>query len=68
MKIWECYGGLLAQDWYHSPINGKIVLSQIRYGRDGWCLDVTDGRFENGNPVQLWDCTENNLNQKWTVE
>ncbi|KAH6906254.1 G-X-X-X-Q-X-W domain-containing protein [Coprinopsis sp. MPI-PUGE-AT-0042] len=68
LKIWDCYDGLLQQDWYHSPANGKIVLSQIRAGINGFCLDVTDGRFENSNEVQVWECTENNANQKWTIE
>jgi glucosylceramidase len=31
------------------------------------CLDVKDGSTANGNRLQLWDCTEGDTNQQFTV-
>lgn len=30
------------------------------------CIDVTDGNNKDGTRLQLWDCAQNNTNQKWT--
>ncbi|CAL4899618.1 unnamed protein product [Urochloa decumbens] len=36
-------------------------------GPDGLCVDVRDGHYNNGNPVQLWPCKNNDdPNQLWT--
>lgn len=36
-------------------------------GRDGLCVDVRDGRDNDGNPIQLWPCgAEQQRNQQWT--
>lgn len=29
------------------------------------CLDVVDGKIQNGSRLQLWDCFEKNTNQLW---
>nr|AAN05009.1 ribosome-inactivating protein [Binary vector pGV4945] len=34
-------------------------------GRDGLCVDVRDGRDNDGNPIQLWPCGAQR-NQQWT--
>nr|AAR25548.1 lectin precursor [Viscum album] len=37
-------------------------------GRDGLCVDVRDGKFHNGNPIQLSPCKSNtDPNQLWTI-
>ncbi|KAJ8617063.1 hypothetical protein MRB53_013249 [Persea americana] len=37
-------------------------------GRNGLCVDVRDGRYNNGNPIQLWPCQETlEVNQLWTL-
>lgn len=36
-------------------------------GPDGLCVDVRDGQYNNGNPVQLWPCRSyDDTNQLWT--
>ncbi|KAJ0971767.1 hypothetical protein J5N97_019726 [Dioscorea zingiberensis] len=38
-------------------------------GRNGLCVDVRDGKFHNGNPIQLWPCKSNDdANQLWTIK
>ncbi|XP_048233460.1 ricin isoform X1 [Ricinus communis] len=38
-------------------------------GRNGLCVDVRDGRFHNGNAIQLWPCKSNtDANQLWTLK
>lgn len=79
MKIWTCYEGLAAQQWYWTDDNrialtGKGAFSNPTLARLNWfsttlylglCLDLTDGKFDNGNPVQIWKCTDGNQNQIW---
>ncbi|RWR91466.1 type 2 ribosome-inactivating protein [Cinnamomum micranthum f. kanehirae] len=37
-------------------------------GRNGLCVDVKDGYYNNGNPIQLWPCKQNSdVNQLWTL-
>ncbi|CAN6352485.1 unnamed protein product [Urochloa humidicola] len=46
-----------------APSTWRIV------GPDGLCVDVRDGQYNNGNPVQLWPCSNSNqdqINQLWT--
>ncbi|MFF1785888.1 RICIN domain-containing protein [Kitasatospora sp. NPDC058243] len=71
LEIWDCNGGS-NQQW-------NVSLRQ--FGRDNtdyWmsnrsdqgerrCADKTDGGSWNGNPVQVWDCDNNNLNQGWRI-
>jgi len=61
MKIWECYDGLPAQQWYYTDDN-RIALE----GK-GQCLDLPNGVLTNGNQVQTWQCTDGNTNQVWTL-
>ncbi|EEF30194.1 ricin homolog, truncated [Ricinus communis] len=38
-------------------------------GRNDLCVDVRDGRFHNGNAIQLWPCKSNtDANQLWTLK
>jgi hypothetical protein len=43
------------------PGNGQLRLG-------GKCLDVVDGKAQDGAAVQLWDCFDDNTNQRWTVQ
>ena len=37
-------------------------------GRNGLCVDVRDGQYNNGNPIQLSPCKETlDVNQLWTL-
>nr|AET98835.1 type 2 ribosome-inactivating protein [Cinnamomum camphora] len=37
-------------------------------GRNGLCVDVRDGQYNDGNPIQLWPCKQNSdVNQLWTL-
>ncbi|KAH6906223.1 ricin B lectin domain-containing protein [Coprinopsis sp. MPI-PUGE-AT-0042] len=64
MKIWECYPTLTQQRWYIGD-DSTIKLSDVRYGQFGVCLDLTDGRLDNTNVLQTWECSANNSNQLW---
>lgn len=61
MKIWQCYAGLAAQQWFLTGDN-RIALEN-----QGLCLDLTNGDITNGNRVQTWQCTDNNPNQVWNL-
>jgi len=51
--------GLADQSWdYHG---GSLVV----FGNK--CLDVTDGRTNNGNKVQIWECGGGNANQQFSI-
>ncbi|EIM22544.1 hypothetical protein E3Q22_04355 [Wallemia mellicola] len=60
-KIWQCYDGLPAQNFWYTGDNRIAVTGQ------GQCLDLTDGRKANGNVLQTWQCYDNNLNQVWNT-
>jgi len=60
MKIWECYDGLPAQQWWYTDDN-RIALE----GK-GLCLDLTDGVLYNNKRTQVWACIDGNTNQVWT--
>ncbi|RDB27201.1 Extracellular exo-alpha-L-arabinofuranosidase [Hypsizygus marmoreus] len=60
MKIWQCYSGLPQQSWYYTGDNRIAVAGQ------GQCLDVPNGVLTNGNRVQTWQCTNNDVYQIWT--
>ncbi|KAL1410262.1 hypothetical protein Q8F55_004268 [Vanrija albida] len=64
VKLWTCYPGLLQQTWEHySSIHG----TGRRLNGTDLCLDVTDGRFANGTPLQVWKCAQGNWNQMITT-
>ena len=33
----------------------------------GQCLDLTDGKKDDGTVMQIWKCTDNDINQAWTT-
>lgn len=61
MKIWQCYDGLPAQQWYFTDDNRIAVENK------GQCLDLTNGVLTNGNQAQTWACTASDDNQVWTL-
>ncbi|TFK37574.1 ricin B lectin domain-containing protein [Crucibulum laeve] len=61
MKIWQCFDGLAAQTWFFTDDNRIALFNQ------GQCLDLTDGNLSIGAGVQTWQCTDNDVNQIWTV-
>ncbi|KAJ2915767.1 hypothetical protein MD484_g4622, partial [Candolleomyces efflorescens] len=60
VKIWECFN-IPAQQWYYTD-DDRIALEG-----QGFCLDLTDGKLSNENPIQIWTCTDNNANQVWSA-
>ncbi|KAL7409326.1 ricin B lectin domain-containing protein [Mrakia frigida] len=60
MKIWQCYPGLPAQQFYRTGDKRFAVEGK------GQCLDLTDGRLDNSVQSQTWKCTDRNTNQIWT--
>ncbi|TFK37401.1 G-X-X-X-Q-X-W domain-containing protein [Crucibulum laeve] len=61
MKIWQCYDGLAAQQWFYTDDNRIALQNQ------GQCLDLPSGDQTNGRQVQTWQCTDFNTNQIWTL-
>ncbi|KAH6890200.1 ricin B lectin domain-containing protein [Coprinopsis sp. MPI-PUGE-AT-0042] len=60
MKLWRCDARLDQQAWYIGD-DGTIQLTAI----GGTCLDLPDGRLDNTNVLQTWQCSPNNNNQLW---
>ncbi|KAF9446432.1 carbohydrate-binding module family 13 protein, partial [Macrolepiota fuliginosa MF-IS2] len=60
MKIWTCYPDLPAQTWYYTD-DKRIALKH-----QGQCLDLTDGSSKDYNVMQVWKCTNGNMNQIWS--
>ncbi|KAF9447224.1 carbohydrate-binding module family 13 protein [Macrolepiota fuliginosa MF-IS2] len=60
MKIWECFANLPAQEWFLTSDDRVALLNQ------GLCLDLTNGDTTNTNVVQVWQCTDGDVNQIWT--
>ena len=44
-----------------NPSNTKMIVSDWQ----GKCIDVSNGQFNDGQPLQMWSCDTNTLNQKW---
>ncbi|KAJ7911632.1 hypothetical protein B0H13DRAFT_2480463 [Mycena leptocephala] len=44
-----------------------LTIGTITTFGESKCLDVKDGSTANGNRLQLWDCTEGDTNQQFTV-
>ncbi|KAF6763220.1 ricin B lectin domain-containing protein [Ephemerocybe angulata] len=61
MKIWSCYDNLPAQNWYYTD-DKRIALAN-----KGFCLDLTNGDTSNYNVMQIWGCTNGNVNQIWST-
>ncbi len=58
--LWPCLTGAWSQQWlptatgaFYNPVSGH-------------CLDVAQGRIDNGTPLQLWDCHQGNA-QRWSA-
>lgn len=47
----------------------RFILTNGKGTVKHYCLDNTDGKTVNGNPVQVWECELDwvNDNQRWTV-
>jgi hypothetical protein len=58
VQIWDCQSGNPNQEWVID--NGSLV------GIGGQCLDVPDGRIDNGVRMQMFPC-HGGPNQRWTV-
>jgi len=61
MQIWTCVSGGSPNQRWSAGASSSIVLSGTTK-----CLDNTDGKTDNGNPAQIWDCT-GGKNQKWSI-
>ena len=61
MKIWQCFDGLPAQQWFYTDDN-RIALEN-----QGQCLDLTNGSTNDGTIMQIWACTDQDTNQVWTL-
>ncbi|WOO78205.1 Endo-1,4-beta-xylanase A [Vanrija pseudolonga] len=59
VHLWDCYEGLAQQTWIVE--NGAVRLQGANL-----CLDITDGKVQDGTRLQVWEC-DGEWNQKWTV-
>ncbi|KAH6892800.1 carbohydrate-binding module family 13 protein, partial [Coprinopsis sp. MPI-PUGE-AT-0042] len=59
LKIWNCYDGLPAQQWFYTD-DKRVALKD-----SGKCVDLTNGDTCNGNILQLWQCLNFDTNQIW---
>lgn len=50
MKVWQCYDGLAAQQWFLTG-DGRVAVE----GK-GQCLDLPGGVINDGTVVQTWEC------------
>uniref|UniRef100_A0A7S0ZLY9 Ricin B lectin domain-containing protein n=1 Tax=Noctiluca scintillans TaxID=2966 RepID=A0A7S0ZLY9_NOCSC len=68
LMIWDC-NELPQQRWGYNASTHAIYLNQSSVNTSGGCVDVKDGKQENGNYVQVWTCLEGyaSANQKWTI-
>ena len=77
MKIWQCFDGLAAQQWYYTPdqriaLDGgsaypwHLSLTSLTQILLDQCIDLTNGSTADGNQVQTWKCTTGDNNQRWT--
>lgn len=83
LQVWDCDASNANQKfWYTAWGDNQYVLRRPRraFGADiersynslawtdhGKCLDLTNGSLDNGNQVQLWDCSGTNPNHVWDV-
>lgn len=80
MKIWDCYSGIAAQTWYYTSDErislqgaGTFTLFQVLFTGLlnehllGQCLDLTNGSDADGNIMQIWQCTDSDTNQIWSL-
>jgi hypothetical protein len=58
LKLVDCDNSL-EQTWMKMGVNSALSLLGTK------CLDLVDGKAENGNPIQLWDCFDKNTSQRW---
>ncbi|XP_039034703.1 abrin-a-like [Hibiscus syriacus] len=47
----------------------ETVVAPTSYitGRNGMCVDVYQGRYDDGNSIILWECGQNKANQLWAL-
>ncbi|KAL1410266.1 hypothetical protein Q8F55_004272 [Vanrija albida] len=57
VHLWKCFNWLPQQRW-EMVRTAWGPGSYLRLRDRDLCLDVTDGAFENGTPLQVWKCTE----------
>ena len=60
VRLSRCDGDA-SQEW-SAKADGTLVNKQ-----SGRCLDDTDGKPDDGNPLQLWDCFAGS-NQRWHID
>ncbi|KAH6885095.1 carbohydrate-binding module family 13 protein [Coprinopsis sp. MPI-PUGE-AT-0042] len=60
LKIWQCYDGLPAQQWFVTD-DYRIALEG-----QGLCLDRPDGTT-NSVQIQTWQCTDDKHSQVFTL-
>lgn len=72
--LFPCTEEFLLNDFRDPATNGNRLEPAVTEKRTGvkgpvtytgYCLDVQEGKNEDGTPVQLWRCTRNNRNQRW---
>ncbi|KAF8993849.1 ricin B lectin domain-containing protein [Cyathus striatus] len=66
LQVWTCVDGNANQQFQRTDPN-VLALPEDHIS---WmlhlnlCMDLTDGRLDNGNQIQLWECSSSNPNQR----
>ncbi|KAG2012895.1 hypothetical protein CC2G_009847 [Coprinopsis cinerea AmutBmut pab1-1] len=66
LQSWTCAQGNRNQQFVHWQDPNFLVIPEdhINWMPFNWlCVDLTDGKLENGTPVQMWACNYQNPNQ-----
>ncbi|EAU82561.2 hypothetical protein CC1G_12141 [Coprinopsis cinerea okayama7 len=66
LQSWTCAQGNRNQQFVHWQNPNFLVIPEdhINWMPFNWlCVDLTDGKLENGTPVQMWACNYQNPNQ-----
>ncbi|KAJ7728575.1 ricin B lectin domain-containing protein [Mycena maculata] len=76
LQIWTCATGNTSKSLSESSFSFTVDLLEdqmwipipdqsITWYNENKCVDLTNGNLTDGNRVQIWDCDDENDNQKW---
>lgn len=68
-SVWLNHNDIAVEGQWTIPVNNSstAVYRELRDGRSGLCLDVSNSGTANGTAVQLWNCNGTNA-QKWNYD
>jgi hypothetical protein len=64
--LYTC-NGAVNQQWNYDSSTSQLKAGPPGSSYNYLCLDIKDANIQNGALLQLWYCTSNNWNQKWST-